>query len=412
MRKILIGLAGLIGFMGLTPINPANSFLPINAVHAQDSNRITLQVDVQHFFIDNEYIANRIDGYTLPGFVLRPYVSWQVNPKVELQIGANWLHYWGNTGFPKGPLNEIRPAANDTVDAIHLLPWMQAKISFTPEIQLVIGSLVNTDGHGLPYPLYNPERIYAVDPESGLQMLFDYRHLKADIWVDWRNFIWQHSNTQEVFNAGLSLLPRWPVGDKWEMYLPLHVLVQHHGGQALTDRNMGHDNRWNSSAGIGLRYSHKDLALSAEAHAMYYCRTGESEGTLVYDEWGCLRSYPLNFKQGWGGYALLRTNYRNSELEMSYWASEKFVPLLGLYHFSNISSNTPNITFDRIQVITLRGSHTVQLGVCDLTLLGGFHYYFPYTGDRKDYWKCYMPDTGMFSLGCLINIHPSITLLR
>ena len=395
--------------MGILPIEP---IMPITPMLAQDSNHIVLHVDVQQFFIDNEYSANRVDGYTLPGFTMRPYLAWQVNPKVEFQAGVHWLHYWGNSGYPRGPINEPSPASSDTVDAIHLLPWMQAKVGITPEITLVAGSLVNTDGHGLPYPLYNPERLYAVDPEAGLQMLADFSHLNADLWVDWRNFIWQHSTTQEVFNVGVSLQPRWPINNRWEIYLPLHLLVQHHGGESLADTTLGHDNRSNASVGIGLNYRHNKLTITAEAHAMHYSRSGEPEGTLIYDEWGCLRSNPIDFKQGWGGYAMLKASYRNTNAELSYWMSEKFVPLLGCYHFSNVSCNTPYMTHDRIQVLTLRGSHTLPLEHCDLTVLGAFHYYFPYTGDRKDYWKCYMPDEGMFSFGCLINIHPTIVLVK
>ena len=47
--------------MGFLPIKP---ILPINPIHAQDTNRVLLHVDGSTFFIDNEYFGDRISGYT------------------------------------------------------------------------------------------------------------------------------------------------------------------------------------------------------------------------------------------------------------------------------------------------------------------------------------------------------------
>ena len=403
MKIKLIGLISLIG--SISPIGSA-------AAQTADSSRLALHADVHLFFTDNEYSANRVDGYTLPGFTLRPYVEWHVDPAVTLQAGMHWLHYWGHAGFPHGPVNDVLSLASDSLDAVHLLPWMQATVAFTPGLRLVVGSLVNTDGHGLPYPLYNPERLYATDPEAGVQLLADWRHLKADLWCNWRNFIWYRSATQEVFDIGMSLRPTLPLGGDWTLAVPLHLLVQHHGGEGLADTNLGHVNHSNAAAGLAFSRCHNGLRLAAEGYAMLYSRSGEPENPLVYDEWGCLRSEPVNFKQGWSAYALLKADWRSTVAEVSYWTGERFVPLLGPLHFSNVSANTPHMTHDRIRVLTLRASHAWHWPHSSLTLHGAFHYYFPYTGDRTDYWKCYMPDATMFSLGCMLDLHPSLTLIR
>ncbi|MCR5445961.1 MAG: hypothetical protein K6E96_09855 [Bacteroidales bacterium] len=377
-----------------------------------DSSRLALHLDGTLFFVDNEYTGNRLDGYTLPGFTLRPTVEWRLDRRVTLQGGLNWIHYWGNTGFPQGPLNEVRPIASDTLSPLHLLPWLQARFDLSPGLCLVIGSLVNTDGHGLPYPLYNPERLYAVDPEAGAQLLLDYRYLTADLWVDWRRFIWYSSPWQEIINGGLTLVPRLALGENWEVALPLHAVVQHRGGEGLYDSTQSHYNFVNAAAGIRVSHTSGDLRLTAEANALHYSRSGASEGQLVYDEWGCLRSEPLNFKRGWGASARMGAAWRGADVDVAYWVGERFVPILGSYHYSNISSNTPSMTHDRIQVLTASGRYCWQFSGCDLEAQGTLYHYFAYTADRKGYWKCYCPAETMFALGLLVRLHPTISLVK
>lgn len=409
MRKLL-GLIGLMGLMGFLPVQPIKPILPIPSLHAQDT-AISLRVEGLAFFVDNEYSGSLTDGYTLPGFVLRPHVDWRLDRRVTLQLGANWLHYWGNHGFLRGPVNGVVPMASDTVSTLHIVPWLQACIDFTPELSLVLGSLVNTDGHGLPLPLYNQERIFATDPEAGAQLLADWRWLKADVWVDWRDFIWYGSPRQEVFNCGAALTPRLPLGSGFVLTMPLHALVQHHGGEGLADTTMGHNNRFNGSAGLGLDYRNGELHLAARCQGMLYTRSGEEEGTLVYDDWGCLISKPVNFKHGWGALATAEAEYGRAHADVSYWTGEKFIPLLGSYHFSNLSENTPDMTHDRTRVVTLRGCYTWTFRDCRLMLTGAYYHYFPCTGDRTDYWKCQIPAENMFSFGLLLHFNPTIRLL-
>ena len=85
------------GLMGLIPIQPIGLF---NTIMAQDSARLALRVDASQFFQDNEYFGLHAEGYTLPGFYLRPVVEWHVTPLVTLEAGAHWLHFWGARNYP------------------------------------------------------------------------------------------------------------------------------------------------------------------------------------------------------------------------------------------------------------------------------------------------------------------------
>ena len=400
MRLKLIGLIGLLGLIG-----------PMSSANAQDSVRLALHLDGTLFMVDNEYTGCRLDGYTLPGFALRPTVAWRLGGPLTLQGGLHWLHYWGGSGFPPGPLNEVRPTGSDTLVGPHILPWLRARFDFGNNVTLVVGSLNNTDGHGLVCPLYNRERLYAVDPEAGAQLLIEQRLLTADLWVDWRQFIWDRSPMQEIINGGLTLVPRWSSG-RWSAELPLAAVVQHRGGEGLTDTTLGHYNLLNATVGLRLGYRIGSMWLKAEGYLLGYARTGHPEGELVYDEWGCLRSEPLDYKRGWGAWTRMAAQWDHGAIEVAYWVSERFRPILGSYHYSNFSSNTSSMTHDRIKVLSVGGHYRWQWTGYDLELQGTLYHYFPFTADRKDYWKCYCPSETMASLGVLVRLHPTIRLIK
>ena len=385
-------------------------FSTFNYASAQDTSRITLCIDNLHFFVNNEYAASRVDGYTLPGFVLRPRVAWRVEERVKVEAGVHWLHYWGNHSFPNKTL-EGWNSADSSHSPLHMLPWLQAKVDLSPWLTAVFGSLDNNDGHHLPLPLYNPERQYAADPEAGVQLMVNRRAVQADLWVDWRNYIWNHSPEQDRFAAGFSVRGRLPLGDNWELYLPLHGVLLHNGGEGVTDTTLPVRSRMNGAAGIGVSATLGNLDIAAEGYLMgYYNNRGENS-TPLRDSLGYMVSPGMDFRSGWGFYPVLKAGYKGWHLEASYWQGKRFVPLLGCYHFSNISSNTPDMTHDRIRVLTVRGGYTYgRLKHCTLSVEGSYYHYFPFTGDRTGYLKVISPASDLFSVGLFLHLHPRITL--
>ena len=385
-------------------------FSTFNYASAQDTSRITLCIDNLHFFVNNEYAASRVDGYTLPGFVLRPRVAWRVEERVKVEAGVHWLHYWGNHSFPNKTL-EGWNSADSSHSPLHMLPWLQAKVDLSPWLTAVFGSLDNNDGHHLPLPLYNPERQYAADPEAGVQLMVNRRAVQADLWVDWRNYIWNHSPEQDRFAAGFSVRGRLHLGDNWELYLPLHGVLLHNGGEGVTDTTLPVRSRMNGAAGIGVSATLGNLDIAAEGYLMgYYNNRGENS-TPLRDSLGYMVSPGMDFRSGWGFYPVLKAGYKGWHLEASYWQGKRFVPLLGCYHFSNISSNTPDMTHDRIRVLTVRGGYTYgRLKHCTLSVEGSYYHYFPFTGDRTGYLKVISPASDLFSVGLFLHLHPRITL--
>ena len=402
MNIKLIGLIGLMGLIG-----------SISSVWAQDSSRLTLQVDNLHFFVDNEYAASRVDGYTLPGFVMRPRIVWQMEPRVKVEGGVHWLHYWGAHTYPANRSLGAWNAASDTSTRAHVLPWLQARVDFTPWLSLVMGSLDNNQCHHLPLPLYNPELQYAADPEAGVQLLVDHTAVQADVWVDWREFIWNHSPTQEQITAGLSARGRLHNDSGWELYLPVHIVAQHTGGEAVVDTQAVMHTHMNVAGGVGAEYHGGKLRIAAEVYGAGYLNPDGEEWSVVRDSLGWWNEKPRDFRFGWGVFPTVKMSYGGFSLDASYWVGEKFVPILGCYHFSNRSSNTSDMVHNRIRVLSLRGRYAWrQFRQCTLALEGSYYHYFPFTADRTNYLKVNSVASDLFSFGLFLHLHPTFSLQR
>lgn len=380
MRLKLIALIGIIGLLGT-----------IGHVCAQDSSRITFRADGYLFFIDDEYFGRRIEGYTLPGFRLNPKVVWSTGRRLTLSGGVSWLHYWGAHSYPNTASYGVLPDYSDTATAMHVVPWLQARVRLAKGLELTLGSLDPGDHHLLPEPLRDMEREVAADPECGIMLSAwgdwgNYWWGRADWWVDWREFIWNKSPHQERFTMGLSghLIYNIP-GTDLALELPLHFLAQHVGGQVLATTTPIQNN-FNAASGLGLQYSWSDeWSLHLSGLAMWYHQHGNPA---------------VPFTQGWGLYPQLKAVYDNRlAMAVSYWQGERFVPLLGSWLYSNLSSVDGTTVFDRTQLLSFHASYnwTPRNEPFNLYVGGAAHYDI---GERQM----------QYAVRCALFFHPSIRL--
>lgn len=393
---------GLMGNAHAKPIQPIDPIQPIAATattppyapdHADTTvfSWLSLDIDGQVFFIDNEYFGNRISGYTLPGFVLRPrLVLWKNHELLwgkgfTLEGGFHWLHLWGARNYPTLLSINPWPANTDSTNHCHLLPWLQAKITFNERLTLTLGSL-GTSKHDLPLPLYNPDLLYVSDPETGVELTYGSDHVTADLWVDWREYIWSQSSVPERFTAGLSGKLETYLGDV-QLYLPFHAIGQHEGGQNMSVSHQINNN-FNLSSGLGAFYAAGDVYIDLSCRMMWYNQSGNPT---------------VPFSSGWGIYPELELRFprerSETTLKMSYWYGKDFVPLMGSWLFSNLSALTSTLTFDRTQMLIAKVSHSWTSGhqPCILQLNASGYYY---------------PDENrmQYSFGCSILLKPSFRL--
>ncbi len=401
MKKlaVLMSLLGLMSFLPIQPILPIN---PIQAQNAADSSlRRTLDsLDADwdapmakgirfnllgnSFFVDNEYFGDRVCGYTLPGFRLMPNLTWKISHGVSVTVGASWLHFWGAHGYPAGSAYGIMPAYSDSnTTALHVVPVMQVQYYIPRGPILTIGTL-DPSTHRLPLPLYNSELEYAADPENGIELYYDNNWVTADLWVDWREFIFSRSPYQERFIAGLSgdLHLYW---QDWKFYIPLHFLGRHTGGQGLA-QHMPVQNVFNASAGLGFNKPFgEDNMFDVSCRTMWFHQKGDPT---------------IPFSSGWGLYPEARILLWNKLLmTASYWTGHNFVPLLGQWHYSNLSAMDGNITYDRTRVLTFRANYEWRPWRQNylLQLQGTVYHYLP--ENRTQY-----------SIGCVFSFYPTLRL--
>ena len=362
--------------MGLSPIKP---ILPISPIMAQDSSRLELRVETRQFFQDNEWFGLHATGYTLPGFYLRPAVAWHVSPTVTLEAGVQWLHFWGARNYPSGEALDVWQRESDTATAAHVLPWVRAEWELK-NARVTMGCL---RPHELPLPLYNPERLYAADPEAGVQIQLDYKHFDMDVWVDWREYIWQHSSRQECFTAGLSGVLDFGDG-VWGIKVPLHVIGQHVGGQGLK-QHKAVQNRFNGAVGLLARYK----TVEAGCYTMGF--TQKNMPTVPY-------------KRGWGVYPVASWAIELSKtaitVDAGYWQGHGFVPLLGSALFSNVAYVDGITYFGMNRMANIGASCRWDMGGGKLRVEGRWYYYF-----EKE-------KPSQYSVGVFIDIAPRLTLVR
>lgn len=384
MKMPAVGLVGLMCAMGLMGFAPAKPIQPIGSVaHAADTSQVAIHLDGCFFFTDNEYFGRRIEGYTLPGVRLTPKVAWRLTDRLVLQGGVSWLHYWGAGYYPAQVAYGVLPDHSDTLSPLHLVPWLQARLLLTDGLCLTFGSL-DPDGHRLPRPLYNPERLYAADPEQGLRLQAQGAWGDADLWVDWRQFIWNRSPRQERFTMGFSSQLILPLGNGWQGYTPLHFLAQHVGGQVLA-QTTPIENHFNAAAGVGIAHRGDVWRFAADWRFFWHHQHGDAT---------------IPFSHGWGHYAQASLSYGNRlTLDLGYWYGERFVPLMGSALYSSLSSVDPTLALDPTQTLSLSIGYGWQPSGQPFRLQVAADLYYD-MGERQMQW----------AIGCALAINPTIRL--
>lgn len=379
--KKLLGLMGLMGLMG---------FLPINPIMAQESDRVELRVETRQFFQDNEWFGLHGTGYTLPGFYMRPVVSYVTKTRgcvVNLEGGAHWLHFWGARHYPSAGSLGVWQEDSDTATAVHVLPWVRAEIGAEDGRWMVtMGSLRE---HDMPLPLYNPERQYAADPEAGVQLRLDYRHLETDLWVDWQEYIWQRSRRQERFTAGVSGAVKWQRG-AWGVKVPVHVTGQHVGGQGLKEHKAV-QNRFNGAVGLMAEWRREGRwRVAGGCYAMGFTH----------------KNMPMiPYRRGWGLYPTVsferETERWETAVDAGYWQGHGFVPLLGSVLFSNVGNVEGTTYFGMNRMVTAGARYRwrgVEAG--SITVEGRWYHYF-----EKE-------KASQYTVGLFIELKPKVELWR
>lgn len=196
----------------------AQNDLSIRHTHIEfDSTKtkqLIFQLENHNFLKNNEYFGDLIEGYTLTGYSLQPALCYYPTTNFRLTAGVHLQQYNGTKTYDK------------------VLPVLSAQVRFNNRLSMIMGAIKGHVHHNMPEPLLDPEWQINRPVETGIQFLYNTTRFKADLWLDWNQFIKQNDTIPEKFIAGLNghfFLNR--PNNAWELQIPLQMVASHRGGQ-------------------------------------------------------------------------------------------------------------------------------------------------------------------------------------
>lgn len=326
---------------------------------SNEVRELRLRFRNMNFFRDNEYKGSLVKGYTLPGLWILPSVSYQPLKTLKIEAGAYMLRYWGESKYPNAHyVNLPEYENNDNIQSsFHAVPFFRVHYAPLPGVSLVLGNIYGRNNHGLIEPLYNKEMVMTSDPESGVQFLWNTRHLNLDMWVNWESFIFQGDSRQEEFTFGISsrIKANQLLSDfnNFHFYVPIQILFKHQGGEINTTASERSVKTWlNAASGIGMdikmpfRYLRK---LNIEIDAAYYAQ--QKGGTFPFDK-------------GYGIYGKLLADMNSFDVKAGYWQCHNFVSLMGDPLFGAVSMSDKNLIYNnpKTAFLSVEYSHSIGKG--------------------------------------------------
>jgi hypothetical protein len=188
-------------------------------VEPADSNKLFLGINMLGFMKDNEFFDTMIEGYTLFGYQLNPYLSYNISKNVRLDAGVYVQKDFGNDDY-----SEVQPT-------------LSLKIR-NNNFNFIFGTLEGSTHHGLIEPLYDFERVLNNRLENGAQFIWmKDKSLFLDAWIDWQKMIYVNSTEPERLVAGISFNKTLFTFGNVHVDLPLQLVASHQGGQIDTVDN-------------------------------------------------------------------------------------------------------------------------------------------------------------------------------
>ena len=366
------------------------------------TGQLAVELRALAFFKDNEFSGLHTRGYSLPGFQLRPALTYQPIDIVRLELGANALVFDGANKYPCYAYHDIGTwKGNQYQRGAHVLPFFRATAVWKLTT-FVFGSIYGGSSHGLMEPLMNPEVNLTQDPEMGLQLLHRRRRYQLDAWVNWQSYIFESDTHQEAFTVGVAQrIALRPAGADVQLFVPIDIVVQHRGGeQDLPEYGLGVQTLANGGAGLALRWMPRGGALR---------RLDADVAALgAWQQSGHLWPFDIGVAATAGLSALLRHDVRFFARVVG---GRNFVPLYGAPFFSTLSQRPEGGRFAHVVTpqIGLEWSHAFA----DDYILGAkAETYLTFTGRlRRDTSTAPAAFANNFSFGLFFRCSPRFRIL-
>jgi len=301
-------------------------FADVDSLPTTTTKPLRLQLRTLGFVRNNEYFNNIADGYTLFGYHLLPYLTYQPTANLMLKGGIFLRQDFGGQGF-----RQIEP--------VFTIKWQKGPWTMN------FGTLDGHLNHQYLEPLYNFERTYTNRLENGLQWVYNSPRRFADLWVNWQNVIYPQDSAQEELSGGLVWHERLLAGPRWQLWLPFQAYAYHQGGQ-IDITNQPLTTIYNMALGAEARWQTKGLPWLQQLRFSAYA--------LLYNNVSPQPNVPFDNGHGWYYNLEAQTNW--ATIMLSWWRGSTFYAIHGGPLYQSISStvNNPEFRAPQRQLLYLR----------------------------------------------------------
>jgi hypothetical protein len=279
-------------------------------VEPADSNKLFLGINMLGFAKNNEFFDTMIDGYTLFGYQLNPYLSYNIAKNVRLDAGVYVQKDFGNDDYSE------------------VMPTLSLKIR-NNNVNFIFGTLEGSIHHGLIEPLYDFERVLNNRLENGAQVIWmKDNSLFLDAWIDWRKMIYANSTEPERFTGGISFNKRLFTFGNMHVDLPLQLVASHQGGQIDTVDNEVITS-FNMAGGLTLEGTGAGI-IKSWGIKLYAASFNTNANTPVYNQ---------------DGFGFFLNPYVKTTIGLtvmgSYWYGDKFLTIQGSPLYTSANDQYP-----------------------------------------------------------------------
>lgn len=259
-------------------------------------NKLSLHVPTLSFIKNNEYFGPFVEGYTLAGYQLHPYINYITFSGITTKFGLFLERNWASTKF----LSRGFPTFT--------LQYKHGNTGF------VIGTLDGVRQHRLLPPLYNQERTLTQNPETGFQIYHANKRTVIDLWLHWLTLLDKPNHTPEELMAGFSCEQLLIETDLFTLQLPLQITLYHLGGQGITVKDYS---LWIGALGGRMDFSLptrsflKKLGLAVYYVANYYMKQAPRPfptGHGIYGQFTCQNNWITLQASYWNAYGFSSEN--------------------------------------------------------------------------------------------------------
>eukprot|EP01132_Coremiostelium_polycephalum_P000071 gene71-97_t len=168
------------------------------------------------FIKNSEYFNPFIEGETLAGYQLHPYIQYDALENVTAALGVFMRKNWAD------------PAIFSLVTPTFCIKYQQQAHAF------LMGNLQTQRWCNLVPPLYDDRRELTDAPATGLQYQYVNPYMSVDLWLHWLKLLDQPKQLPEELITGLFLEPLVsPLDNKVTIKIPLQLVLYHLGGQGI-----------------------------------------------------------------------------------------------------------------------------------------------------------------------------------